>query len=450
MALDGISQLKNPLLRALLSAWVGLTAGVMISGAVVGFKVEKDDAQFKSVGYVALVAAALGGIYGFIHNDQRPASVSKIPQSTEWTDWHPFVVVRTVQESSEITSFYLRPQDGIPLPEFKPGQFLTIKLDIPDQGRPVIRTYSLSDYAVSNDHYRLSIKRERSPKDKDVPPGVASNFMHDHVHEGTVILAKPPNGKFFLNLTQNHPVVLISNGVGITPMVSMAKASLQNQPNRHVWFLHGARNGEFHAFRDEMGAIAQAFPNLHVYYRYSRPRSEDEGGYHSTGYVDIDMLKTIVAPEIDKVGGSLAEAEYFLCGSSNFMDSLRSGLSAWGVPDARVSFEAFSKPKADSKARESTYIDDDQRNAITQAEVTFSKSGKTAIWTGEQGTLLEFAEAQGLDPAYSCRAGICLTCMCSIEDGDVQYEEPPTGNPDAGTALICVAKPKTERVVLDL
>lgn len=447
MAFEGIGYIKNPIARTALSAWVAFTAAVMIAGAVVGFRVEKNDNHFTSVGYTALAAAVLGGIYGLIRRDQRTPASATDP-SQEWSDWRNFIVLRKVQESAEITSFYLRPHDQGALPDFKPGQFLTIKLDIPDQGRPVIRTYSLSDYSSTRDYYRLSIKREAAPNALDVPPGIASNFMHDHVHEGSAVLAKPPNGKFVLDIVPNRPVILISNGVGITPMISMAKACCQQNPNRHVWFLHGARNGEFHAFRNEVMAIAHEFPNLHVYYRYSRPRPEDEGTYHSKGYIDTDMLWTIVVPEIEQAYGKVDHADYFLCGSPSFMDSLRAGLSERGIPDTQVFFESFSKPKA--MAKTIVQAPATESSGMTTAEVTFAKSGKTATWTDDQGTLLEFAESQGLDPAYSCRAGICLTCMCRIDEGEVHYDESPTGTPDEGAVLICISTPKTDRIVLDL
>jgi len=453
MAFEGIGQVKNPIVRTALSAWIAFTAAEMIGGVVAGFKVEKSDKHFTTVGYVSLIAAVIGGLYGLIRTDPTPAPgttrrAKEGSDDPEWSDWRNMVVFRKVQESTEITSFYLRPQDKGMLPSFKPGQFLTIQLDIPGQPRPVIRTYSLSDHSPNHDYYRLSIKREPAPKGQDVPPGIASHFMHNHVKEGTVIPAKPPNGKFVLDVAQNLPVLLISNGVGITPMIAMVKACCQQNPQRHVWFLHGARNGEFHAFRNEIGAIAHEFPNLHVYYRYSRPRPEDEGQYHNSGYIDAEMIKTIIAPEIEKAYGTTEKAEYFLCGSPSFMDSLRDGLREWGVPDGQVFFESFSKPKATPKAVMAEAIAG--TNDISSAEVTFAKSGKTATWTPDQGTLLEFAEAQGLDPAYSCRDGICLTCMCAIEEGEVHYEEPPTGTPDEGTVLICISQPKTEQVVLSL
>jgi ferredoxin-NADP reductase len=169
--------------------------------------------------------------------------------------------------------------------------------------------------------------------------------MHDQVHEGSVIPAKPPSGKFILDVQKAIPAVLISNGVGITPMISMAKAVTRLNPNRLIWFLHGARDGRFHAFRDEVRSIAEQNPNLTIHFAYSRPREEDTGHYHSTGYVDIDLIQSLV----------MQEAEYFLCGSPPFLASIRAGLKDASVPESRVFFEMFtkaSKPASDRPVAE--------------------------------------------------------------------------------------------------
>ncbi|MEO1068162.1 MAG: 2Fe-2S iron-sulfur cluster-binding protein [Cyanobacteria bacterium J06638_6] len=264
--------------------------------------------------------------------------------------------------------------------------------------------------------------------------------MHDQIHEGAVIPCKPPAGKFVLDVAQQHPAVLISNGVGITPMISMAKAVIARNPDRPVWFLHGARDGSFHAFREAVLAIAPNNPNFTVHYRYSRPRPDDDDVYHSTGYVDTDLVKTLLTPKF-----AASDPEVFLCGSPSFMDSLRSGLAEWGVPESQVYFESFTKPAAKATTPGAT-----TDGATQTAEVVFAKSGKTATWSMVDGTLLEFAEDQGLAPDFSCRAGICLTCMCRLEAGEVSYDEPPTGTPDEGHVLICVSKPQTPRVILDV
>lgn len=441
---DILERTQNPFWRSTQAALIGASATAILAGGLLGLTRIDDRIVNRLAVYGSALGAGVGAVFGLV--GVKPLPKQEVPQShpqtgTTWQDWRNFVVERKVQESREITSFYLKPQDGGPLPEFLPGQFLTIRLQIPGQPRPVIRTYSLSDYAEQSTHYRLSIKREGPPKGEEVPPGVASNFMHDQIQEGSVIEAKPPAGRFVLDVLSPRPAVLISNGVGITPMMAMAKAVSQRNPNRPLWFLHGARDGSYHAFRDEVGAIAVQTPNLTVHYCYSRPRPEDTGSYHNMGYVDANLIQALLPT-------AATEADYFLCGSPPFMDSLRSGLMALGVPAAQIRFESFAKPMP--KAPGMVVPPPQNADAATTTEVVFAKSGKTATWAPDDGTLLEFAEAQGIDPPFSCRAGICLTCMCRLESGAVTYDEPPTGTPDEGSVLICVSKPKTAQVVLDL
>jgi len=437
-----ISKIHHPIVRTLAAAGVGFATVTLVAGVVVGIS-RKEGKSYEYANYAALAGTVAGAIGGLVAGRRSATEPAQPETSHEWSDWRDLIVARKVKESAEITSFYLKPVDGGALPQFKPGQFLTIKLEIPSQPRPVIRTYSLSDYTEPVEYYRLSIKREPAPKDSDLPPGVASNFMHDQVQEGTVIPAKPPSGRFVLEVNQSKPAVLISNGVGITPMIAMAKAVARLNPDRHLWFLHGARSGEFHACRDEVNAIQSYYPNLHIYYRYSRPRPEDEGHYHSSGYVDSALIQELVLPEMQQ-HCSNTDADYFLCGSPSFMDALREGLAFLGVSESQVFFESFSKPK-DKAEPVAAPAEGGQ-----VAEVTFAKSGQTATWKPEDGTLLEFAEAQGLNPDFSCRQGICLTCMCRLEAGEVDYVQPPTGTPDEGSVLICISKPKTEKIVLDL
>ena len=453
---SSLGKINNPVLRCVTAASASLAIVTLVSAVAIGLT-KPDDKSANKIGVYASVLGLVGGaLFGLVKKDTSSTSTQKnvstnrvqtaeLNNQDTWKDWRDLIIFRKEAESKEITSFYLKPQDGGKLSHYKPGQFLTIKLDIPDQKRPVIRTYSLSDYTQSGDYYRLSIKREGSPKGLDVPPGVASNFMHDRISEGSVIPAKPPNGKFCLDVADSVPVVLISNGVGITPMISMAKACGLLNPRRHIWFLHGARNGEYHACREEVNAIANTYPNLHIYYKYSRPRPKDEGKYHSQGYIDKQLLEATVIPEIQQIYGS-SNAEYYLCGSPAFMDSIREGLNELNVSEDNVFYESFSSGKTKAKTEPATANND----TIESAAVTFAESGKTVTWTKNDGTLLEFAEANDIDPPYSCRQGICLTCMCELKEGEVEYVEPPTNEPDEGSVLICISKPKTNKVVLDL
>ncbi|MDJ0697724.1 2Fe-2S iron-sulfur cluster-binding protein [Mastigocoleus sp. MO_188.B34] len=458
--LDSLGKIQNPLTRSIAGATAAFSAVIITSAVLIGFTKPKDESIHRMGVYGSLLAAGCGAVFGLVTTSKTnltrtnqtsnrvSSSEEQQPKNTAvWQDWRNFVVIRKVKESEEITSFYLKPQDGGSIPGFKPGQFLTIKLDIPEKDKPVIRTYSLSDYSESGTYYRLSIKREGAPKNSDFPPGVASNFMHDQVQEGTIIPAKPPAGKFFLDLNKSLPAVLISNGVGITPMMSMAKACKNFNSTRHLWFVHGARNGKFHAFENEIKAIAQQHSNLQIHFRYSRPEAEDNGKYQSVGYVDAELIKQSIAPEIEKIYGS-QDAEYFLCGSPPFLQSLREGLKEWGVAEDRVFFESFGGGAKTNTITKDTNVQNigNERNA----EIVFAKSGKTLNWQDSDGSILEFAEANGIDADFSCRQGICLTCMCALNEGEVEYEEPPTGTPDEGSVLICVCKPKSSRVVIDL
>ena len=440
--IESINKIDNKLLKSSAYAGVGFAIATIVSGAAIGIISPRDKEVNKFGVYSSLIGGVGGAVLGFVltgketsQRDKEKVIQDKSKDET-WQDWRNFVVVRKVEESSEITSFYLKPQDEGEIPNFKPGQFLTIKLEIPGIDKPVIRTYSLSDYSQQNQYYRLSIKRELSPRDLDVPPGVASNFMHDSIEEGSVIPAKPPNGKFYLDVEKSTPAVLISNGVGITPMVSMAKACTVENPNREVYFVHGARNGKSHAFQQEVMTLAAQNSNLKVHYRYSRPQDGDGGNYNSVGYVDVDLIKELVG----------LNAEFYLCGSPAFMDSLREGLKEWGIPENQVFFESFSKGAKKSTEQSSTIVD----GGVETAEIVFAESGKTLTWNQGDGTILEFAEANGINPAFSCRVGVCLTCSCKIQEGEVVYQEEPTGTPDDGEVLICISQPKTSKVVLDI
>jgi hypothetical protein len=444
--LESMGQIKNPLLRTAVAASIAFTAVTIVSGVIIGVASPKERSAHRLGVYSSLIGTGCGAFFGLIFMGQSSEKKSTkvrrdnqpISNNQTWKDWRNFVVVCKVKESEKITSFYLKSEDKSEIPNFQPGQFLTIKLEIPGRTKPVIRTYSLSDYPERHDYYRLSIKREPAPKGLDVPPGIASNFMHDRIQEGSVIPAKPPNGKFVLDVHKSIPAVLISNGVGITPMISMAKACARLNPNRPIWFVHGARDGRFHAFRDEVKAIQEQNSNLNLHYRYSRPRLEDEGHYHSVGYVDATLIKELVGQE----------TEFFMCGSPPFMQSLITGLKEWGVPDSRVFFESFGKPmNVSSQKQPST---EPTNGNLKEAQIVFADSGKTLTWREGDGSILEFAETNDINPPYSCRAGICGTCACKIREGEVEYQESPTAAIDEGSVLICISQPKTSRVVLEI
>ena len=376
---------------------------------------------------------ALGGLIGLIRPGQRRRKLAETQQNLGWKGWREFQVIRKHPESQEITSFVLAPSDGEALPAFAPGQFLTLELPIPGQAKPVVRTYSISDFPPADQpirHYRLSIKREPAPQGQTVPPGLASNFLHDHIGEGCRLRVRPPAGNFVLNTNSSKPIVLISNGVGITPMVAMAKAAIAQPGQRAIWFVHGCRNAQFHAFREEMAALAASHPNLKLHIAYSRPGEGDGSHYQSKGYVDGALLQSLVDQD----------ADYFLCGSPPFMQGLIGELKQAGIDATAIHFEMFSRAPAPTAGPTPTTL------------VTFTTSGQSAPWTSSDpdATLLSFAEDQGLEPAFSCRAGVCGTCACRVIEGEVTYSSEPSTPVATGSALICIAKPKGAKLSLEL
>ncbi|MEE8074354.1 MAG: 2Fe-2S iron-sulfur cluster-binding protein, partial [Candidatus Binatia bacterium] len=357
--------------------------------------------------------------------------------------YRTFVVDRKEPESGIITSFYLVPEDGKPLAPFLPGQFLPLKLDIPGQFKPVLRTYSLSDSPGKN-YYRLTIKREPAPPDRpDVYPGVSSTYFHDSVKKGSKLLAKSPRGRFTLDPNNETPVVLLSAGVGLTPMISMLNAIVESGSKRPTWFIHGSRNKRVHAMSENVRRVAAEHENVRAHIRYSEPLPEEKVGrdYDDKGHVNIELLKRLLPGK---------DLDFYLCGPAPFMKSMFNGLLDWGIHQVRIHYEFFgpasvlggdrAKVSTPKRAAEAT-------ECCGEIEVAFSKSGVKANWNPSFESILDLAEANGLSPDYSCRSGICHTCICKIEEGEVEYVLEPLDPPDLGSVLICCSRPKTNIVV---
>ena len=386
-------------------------------------------------------ALSPGWVQSFKTRLQKAEAGSKAKEQ-----FRTLVVTQKVPESETITSFYLVPEDGNPLDPFLPGQFLPLKLDIPGQFRPVLRTYSLSD-APQKNHYRLTIKRESAPPNQpDAYPGVSSTYFHDSVEVGAKLLAKAPRGRFFLDPEGETPVVLLSAGVGLTPLISMLNATLESGSRRPTWFIHGSRNGRTHAMGKSVREIALAHDNVDVHIRYSQPTEEDVVGrdYDDRGHVDAAVVAQLI-------GETKADCDFFLCGPTPFLKSLFDGLLEWGVPEHRIHYEFFG-PASALKGRERVSGPKRRAGALEcseEIEVTFSRSGVSAKWNPSFESILDLAEANGLSPDYSCRSGVCQTCMSDLQEGEVEYVLEPLDPPDRGSVLICCSKPKTN-VIVDL
>ena len=357
--------------------------------------------------------------------------------------YRTFIVDRKECESETITSFYLVPDDGAALPSFLPGQFLTFELTVRGQPKPLLRTYSISDGPNPN-RYRVSIKREPAPPDRpDLTPGLSSNYFHDQVEVGTKLRVGAPRGKFHLDPDGERSVVLLSAGVGLTPMVSMMNTIVQSGTGRPVWFIHGARNGREHAMGMHVRQMVETNENVHAHIRYSQPEAVDVEGrdYHSQGRVDVALLKQLLPFD---------DHEFYLCGATPFMRSLYCGLLSLGVSEKRIHYEFFGPAsilKEDAKPIGPAQEPTAEVELAGGIQVTFARSGVTVDWDSACESILDLAERHGLSPDYSCRSGICQTCMCTMVEGEVEYLDEPLDEPDPGCVLICSSKPKTSLVL---
>jgi len=252
-------------------------------------------------------------------------------QEGGWAGFRPFKVAKKVRESDVITSFYLVPQDGGGIASYEPGQYISAKMDIPGEKNTHIRQYSLSD-APGKPYYRISVKREEAIGDR--PAGKASCYLHEHVDEGSVLLLSAPAGDFTLNTRDSRPVVLISGGVGLTPMVSVLSALAENEPSRPVTFVHAARNGEWHAMRKQVEELAARHPNISVHWCYENPteRDREQRLFDKEGYIDLPWLQ-IIAPTKD--------ACFYFCGPVPFMKAVYRMLKEWGVAEEDARYEFF-------------------------------------------------------------------------------------------------------------
>jgi ferredoxin-NADP reductase len=356
-----------------------------------------------------------------------------------WNGYRKFVVARKVHEAEGVCSFYLTPHDGKKLPLYKPGQFLTFRLDIAGHDKPVVRCYSLSD-AADESQWRVTIKRVPPPRDKpEIPAGLISNYFHDSIHEGAILDVKSPGGNFVLDPVKQKPAVLIGGGIGITPMVSMARAVAQSGSGREIWLFYGVRHRGEHALEDQIKQLGRENANIRVITCYSNPREEDQEGrdFDHAERVGVDLMKRYLES---------SNYEFYMCGPPPMMESVTKQLADWGVEKRDIFTEAFGPASVKAKKRAAA-----PKVAVPKSacKVKFAKCGKEVAWDPQADNLLEFSESHSVDLQGGCRAGNCGTCEVAIVSGEVEYAQPPE-YADLGDrcCLTCISVPKGD-VVLD-
>ncbi len=373
-----------------------------------------------------------------------PSTDSVAAPQAAWRGWRKFRVKKLVRETPTTTSAYLVPHDGLDLPEFKPGQFLTIKFDLPNQAAPQIRCYSLSDGPHSQ-YYRITVKDIHGTPQKS---GGVSHFVNWQWAVGDMIEVKAPNGDFFLDLQQSEPAILLGGGVGITPLMSMIETVLMRHDQRDLLLFYGLRHGGDHIFKERLRKLAAEHPTFNVLNCYSDPANGDVEGrdYHYRGRVSIELLqKALPNPNF----------QFYLCGPEPFMSSLHEQLLAWGVPENNIHYEAFG-PATIKTMRNwvATTSKKEAPAAAVATKVHFAKSNKVVEWTGQQGTLLDVGLGAGVAMTSGCRSGQCGSCQTKLLRGEVVYPQQQPLDVEAGHCLPCIAVPNaaaasTGEVVLD-
>jgi nitric oxide dioxygenase len=250
-----------------------------------------------------------------------------------WVGFKPFRIIRKEVESDVISSFYLVPADGEPIPDYKPGQYVTVRAPTPN-GLTTMRNYSLSS-KPTQEWLRISVKREPRPEDT-VPDGFMSHFLHRQVDVGATLEVAPPCGEFFLDVSEKHkrPLVLLAAGIGVTPILAILHSALDAMPERPIIFIHAVLNERTQAFRDTIDALAAQNPNLKTHYRYSELAGPgvERSGNCSSGLIDAELIESMVPSR---------DADYYFCGPQPFMVTIYYELLTWGIPPAQVHFEFF-------------------------------------------------------------------------------------------------------------
>jgi len=377
--------------------------------------VRSQDANPGATGNAGLApaAAAYAAVPGF-----RPLSVSRIDR-----------------ECADVISFSLQPTDGRRLATPLAGQFVVLRLRPRPNGPLLFRSYSLSG-PPSDERYRVSVKVE--------PNGAAGNFLNSNVRTGDLLDVSEPRGSFILG-PGDGPVVLLSAGIGATPVLAMLHALAASATPRTVWWLHSARDGKSHSFGAEVRQLLKTLARGRSQIWYTRPAADDREGreYDATGRLRIKIIDQLGVPR---------DGDFYICGPPSFLSDLSTGLAAWGVRPDRIHSEIFAGGPSLRPGITGTPVRAPHQPAGaagTGPLVSFARTGLTARWRLEDQSLLELAEACDVPVRWSCRTGVCHNCESGLISGSVTYQPDPLDPPAEGNILICCSRPQGD-VVIDI
>jgi ferredoxin-NADP reductase/MOSC domain-containing protein YiiM len=363
------------------------------------------------------------------------AGLTAVSPAPAWPGFRPLAVTAVQRESDSVISVDLADPGGAALPAALPGQFLTLRLNAVPGAPPLLRSYSLSGPPDAGS-YRVSVKRE--------PRGTGSQFVHAQVHPGDQLDAAAPRGTFVLQPGET-PVLLISAGVGATPVLAMLYALAASGSARDIWWLHGARSRAEEPFAAESRSLLASLARGHRHVCYSRPGPGDVQGrdYQTPGRLSASVLAALELPR---------DADAYICGPAAFMAGISAALVDLGIDPRRVRTEIFGTAPPQTPGIAAAAVRPPHPPAGEPGdgpEVAFARSGLTVRWASRYASLLELAEACDVPVRWSCRIGVCQTCDTDVMSGTVSYAPDPVDDPAEGSALICCSQPRGD-LVLDL
>ncbi|MGA3133118.1 MAG: MOSC and FAD-binding oxidoreductase domain-containing protein [Terracidiphilus sp.] len=350
--------------------------------------------------------------------------------------FRPLTITTIDQESTDVISLTMQSADNQPLTAALPGQYVVLRLP-PSAGNPYLfRSYSLSG-PVSTERYRISVKIE--------PNGAAGTRLREHVHVGDALDVSSPRGSFILHPGE-RPVVLLSAGIGVTPVLAMLYALAAGHSTREVLWLHAARDRQHHPFAAEVRRLMFGLAHKRTYVCYSKPGSSDKVGedFDAIGHLSQSVFGTIGVPQ---------EAEVYLCGPTRFMTEMKVALTDLGIVPERIHAEIFNggESMTPGVVPAAARVPHAPKNATSTGPlVSFARSGITAHWNASAyQSILELAEACDVPVRWSCRAGVCHNCESGLVSGTVAYGPEPLDKPADGNLLVCCSQPMSD-VVIDL
>ena len=365
----------------------------------------------------------------------NPGLTASISAPPAWRGFRRVKVADVHRETSEVTSIVLADLEGSPLPPAHPGQYLALRFPPDKNTPPVVRSYSISG-ASDSGAYRISVKRGT---------GAGSRRLVDATEVGDKLEISAPRGEFILR-AGGRPVVLLSAGIGVTPVLSMLHSikSASAEASREVWWIHAARSAKEHVFAEEARQLLAAIPGSHSAIAYSQPDPADEldRDFDFRGRWDLENLRKLAIP---------LGSDIYVCGPAAFLTDMNRNLAALGVPQDAIHEEVFGGADSFEPGVKKAEVKPPHAPVAPGAGpiVSFTRSGLAVPWDARFKSILELAEACDVPVRWSCRTGVCHTCECGILDGRLRYAPEPLERPALGNALLCCSIPESP-IELDL